>query len=206
MTHTLSAPLLEIFQRRHACHEFKSGVPLAADDLNFILEAGRLSPSSFGMEQWKFLVLTSPEHKAAMQAASFQQPQVGNASALVVILAKLAELAPDHPYAQKLLAREYPGEAFAPALKNYRDFHAATDVKAWSISQCHIAAANMMVAATGIGIDSCAIGGFQPEAVHGILDIDPQQYEVALILALGVCVQPAGEKLRLPLAELVEYR
>jgi nitroreductase len=206
MTPNLSAQLLEIFHRRHACHAFEPGVALVAADLEFILEAGRLSPSSFGLEQWKFLVLTSDAHKAAMQAACFQQPQVGSASALVVILAKLGELAPDHPYAQKLLAREYPGEAFGPALENYRGFHANTDVKAWSISQCHIAAANMMTAATGIGIDSCAIGGFLPDEVCKILAIDPTQYEVALILALGVCAQPAGEKLRLPMQELVEYR
>ena len=198
--------LSDIFRRRHACHEFKTDLPLAAADLDFILEAGRLSPSSFGLEQWKFLVLTSPEIKATMQSACFQQPQVGNASALVVILAKLSELDPDHPYAQKLLAREYPGEALEPALQNYRGFHANTDVKAWSISQCHIAAANMMTAAAGIGIDSCAIGGFLADEVRKILDIDPAQYEIALILALGVCAQPAGEKLRLPSQELVEYR
>ena len=64
----------------------------------------------------------------------------------------------------------------------------------------------MMTAASGIGIDSCAIGGFVPDEVRKILDVDPAQYEVALILALGVCTQPAGEKLRLPLQELVEYR
>ncbi len=206
MSENLSAQLLDIFHRRHACHEFRRGVALAPADLEFILEAGRLSPSSFGLEQWKFLVLTSDIHKTAMQDACFQQPQVGNASALVVILAKVAELAPDHAYARKLLAREYPGEAFGPALENYRGFHAHTDVKAWSISQCHIAAANMMTAAAGIGIDSCAIGGFLPDKVRGILSIDASQYEVALILALGVCAQPAGEKLRLPLQELVEYR
>jgi nitroreductase len=206
MTHKLSAPLLEIFRRRHACHEFRLDFSLSADELDFILEAGRLSPSSFGLEQWKFLVLTAPEHKRAMEAACFQQPQVGNASALVVILAKVAELAPDHPYAQRLLAREYPGEAFAPALENYRSVHANSDVKAWSVCQCHIAAANMMTAAAGIGIDSCAIGGFQPDQVRKLLNIDPKQYEIALILALGVCAHAAGEKLRLPMEDLVEYR
>jgi len=206
MTQDFSAKLLDTFHRRHACHGFKADIPLAAADLEFILEAGRLSPSSFGLEQWKFLVLTSPELRTAMQGACFQQPQVGSASALVVILAKLAELSPDHAYAQRLLAREYPGEAFGPALANYRAVYANTDVKSWSVSQCHIAAANMMTAAAGIGIDSCAIGGFLPDKVRQLLNIDAADYEVALILALGVCTHPAGEKLRLPLSELVEYR
>jgi len=64
----------------------------------------------------------------------------------------------------------------------------------------------MMTAAAGIGIDSCAIGGFLPDQVRRILGIDPAHHDVALILALGICAQPAGEKLRLPFEELVEYR
>ncbi len=202
----MKQPLLHIFNRRHACHLFNAERQITPDDLNFVLEAGRLSPSSFGLEQWKFVVLTAPQHKLDLQAACFNQPQVGSASAIVVILAKLAELEPDADYVQRLLAREYPGEAFAPALKNYRGFHAATDVKAWSVAQCHIAAANMMTATAGIDLDSCAIGGFIPDQVMRQLAIDPTRYEPALILALGHCAQAPGEKLRLPLAELVEYR
>jgi nitroreductase len=198
--------LLDIFRRRHACHLFQADRPLAADDLNFILEAGRLSPSSFGLEQWKFVVLTTQHQKLALQAACFQQPQVGTASVVIVVLAKLAELAPDSEYLRQLMAREYPGDALEGALKNYRGFYAATDVKAWSENQCHIAAANMMTAAAGIDIDSCAIGGFDPAEVQRLLDIDPARHQPALILALGYCAQAPGEKLRLPMEELVEYR
>ncbi len=198
--------LLEIFHRRHACHLFHVDRPLPPEDLAFILEAGRLSPSSFGLEQWKFLVLSSAADRQAMQNACFGQPQVGSAAALVVILAKIADLAPDAPYAQTLLKREYPGEAFAPALTNYRGFHGAIDVRAWSVTQCHIAAANMMTAASAVGMDSCPIGGFVPDEVRRLLNIDPDQYEVALVLALGACAEPAPPKQRLPLSDLVEFR
>jgi nitroreductase len=125
---------------------------------------------------------------------------------VIVVLAKLAELAPDSEYLRQLMAREYPGDALEGALKNYRGFYAATDVKAWSENQCHIAAANMMTAAAGIDIDSCAIGGFDPAEVQRLLDIDPARHQPALILALGYCAQAPGEKLRLPMEELVEYR
>ncbi len=202
----MKAQLLEIFRRRHACHQFDPERGISGEDLAFILEAGRLSPSSFGLEQWQFVVLASPQDKLALQAACFDQPQVGTASCDVVILAKLADLHPDSPYVQRLLAREYPGEQLAGALANYRGFYAATDVAAWSVTQCHIAAANMMTAAAAIGIDSCAIGGFRPDEVARLLGLEPGRYAVALILALGYCTEPAGEKRRLPLAELVEYR
>lgn len=198
--------LLALFQKRFACHLFQAGKPIPAADLDFILEAGRLSPSSFGLEQWKFVVLTKPRHKQEMQAACFNQPQVGSAGAVVVILAKLADMDPDSDYVRRLLAREYPGDQFESALKNYRGFHAATDVKAWSVTQCHIAAANMMTAATAVGLDSCAIGGFDPGEVRRQLGSDPSRHEPALILAFGHCVADGGEKQRLPLDELVDYR
>lgn len=202
---SMKSQLLDIFNRRHACHLFQADRTLAADDLNFILEAGRLSPSSFGLEPWKFVVLSSREQKMALQAACFQQPQVGTASAVIVVLAKLAEMDPDSDYLRRLMAREYPGEALQGALKNYRSFHAASDVKAWSENQCHIAAANMMTAAAGINVDSCAIGGFEPTEVQRILKIDLARQSPALILAFGYCAQAAGEKLRLPMDELVDY-
>lgn len=202
----MKQPLAELFQRRFACHLFKTDRAIAAADLEYILEAGRLSPSAFGLEHWKFIVVQSPELKQALQAACFQQTQVGTAGAVIVILAKLAELSPDAEYVQGLLAREYPGDQYELGLSNYRNFHAATDIRAWSVTQCHIAAANMMTAATAAGLDSCAIGGFLPDRVKQVLHIDPAQYEVALVLPIGYCAETPHEKQRLPLAQLVEYR
>lgn len=198
--------ILDLFRRRYACHQFVADREIAPGDLETILEAGRLSPSSFGLEHWRFVVVTAQEEKAALRDACFGQQQVGEASVVVVILAKVADLAPDSPYTRTLLAREYPGAALAPALDNYRAFHAATDVAAWSIAQCHIAAANMMTAAAALGLDSCAIGGFVPKAVEAILGLGKGREAVALILPLGYCADPVPEKQRLPLAELVEYR
>lgn len=197
---------LDLFTRRHACHHFQSGNRLGRAELETILEAGRLSPSSFGLEQWHFVVCEGEADKTSLQAACFNQPQVSEAAAVVVILAKLADLHPDAPYARRLLQREYPGERFADALEMYRGFYAMTDVPAWSITQCHIAAANMMTAATAQGIDSCPIGGFDPARIGEILGINPQQHAVALLLTFGTCTEPVPEKQRLPLSELVIWR
>ncbi len=199
--------LLQIFLRRHACHRFLPDRALPREDLEFILEAGRLSPSSFGLEQWKFVVCAGASDKQALQDACFGQAQVGSASVVVVILARLAELHPDSDYVRRLMAREYPeAEALQGALRNYREFHAATDVPNWSAAQCHIAAANMMTAAAGIGVDSCAIGGFVPGELGRALDIDARVCQPVLVLPLGYCAHPAGAKQRLPLTEMLEFR
>lgn len=198
--------ILNLLQRRHACHSFQPGGHIARHDLESILEAGRLSPSSFGLEQWHFVVCEGETDKAALQAAAFNQPQVGEAAAVIVLLAKLTDLHPDAPYARRLLQREYPGERFAEALEMYRGFHAMTDVPSWSITQCHIAAANMMTAAAALNIDSCPIGGFDPGRIREILGIHPQQHAIALLLTFGPCAEAAPEKQRLPLSELVTWR
>ncbi len=53
--------IAEVFKFRHACKEFDANKSVSEADFRTILEAGRLSPSSFGFEPWKFLVLKSKE-------------------------------------------------------------------------------------------------------------------------------------------------
>jgi nitroreductase len=53
--------IIEAYWFRHACKEFDSAQKISAEDFDFILETGRLSPSSFGLEPWKFLVVQNLE-------------------------------------------------------------------------------------------------------------------------------------------------
>jgi len=64
----------------------------------------------------------------------------------------------------------------------------------------------MMMAAAVIGVDSCPMGGFNPEAVAEVLQIDRSNVEVALLLALGYRTGPQPPRHRLPMAALVQYR
>ena len=75
----------------------------------------------------------------------------------------------------------------------------------WSISQCHLAAANMMTAAAAIGIDSCPIGGFDPVQLSELLGITADDYVVALVLPFGYGAHEPPEKHRLAFDEVVEY-
>ena len=53
--------VLSVFKFRHACKEFNSDKKISDEDFNFILETARLSPSSFGIEPWEFLIVQNPE-------------------------------------------------------------------------------------------------------------------------------------------------
>jgi nitroreductase len=200
------AEFLAILHRRHACHDFVEKREIPSADLEFILESGRLSPSSFGMEPWKFLVASSKPIKTALRKACFDQAQVESACTVVVVLARLKDSRPGSDYVNRHLARENAPENLPQAQTGYANFAAQTDLRAWAIAQCHIAAANMMTAAAVIGVDSCAIGGFDENAITRALGLDPDQFAVALVLPLGYCVEAPQPKQRLPLSEIVDYR
>ncbi len=198
-------PILDLLRRRYACHAFRPAVAIADADLQAVLEAGRLAPSAFGLEPWRFVVVKNPARLPELQAACFGQAQAGTASALVAILARTADLAPDSGSVRARLAREHPHD-LDESLAAYRAFHAATDLRAWAVAQCMLAAAQMMLAATAAGLDTCPLGGFDEKYLAAILGIDPSRDAIALVLALGQCAHGAGEKQRLPLDQLVEYR
>lgn len=198
---------LQAMHFRHACKLFDATRQVAQDDLEFILEVGRLSPSSIGMEHWKFIVTRRQELKDALRQACMDQPQLSTCSVVMVILAKTADLAPDSEYVRTMLRRlDMPEAEYQGMLDFYHQFVASTDITAWSVAQCHIAAANMMTAAASIGIDSCPIGAFEPSAVQQLLELDAERYAVALLLPLGYRAKPQPPKHRLAMAELVEYR
>lgn len=199
--------LLDAFNFRHACKLFDATRKIPQADLDFILEAGRLSPSSMGLEHWKFIVVQTPQLKIEIQRACSDQPQIGSSSDVIVILAKKADLQPESDYVKAQFSRLHLSPDKTEEFHQfYRDFIRTKDLTAWSIAQCHIAAANMMTAAAAIGIDSCPIGAFKPDQVRDSLQIDGAQYEVALVLPLGYRAHPQPPKHRLPFSDLVEFR
>jgi nitroreductase len=197
---------MRLLDFRFACKLFDEERALPRADLDYVLEAGRLSPSSLGLEPWRFLVIEDRALRRHLRSACWNQSQITSASAVIVILALKTELRPDTGYARRMLRRLVASDAeLEEAMEIYRGI-VHGDLAQWSVAQCHIAAADMMLAAAAIGIDSCPMGGFEPEAVAEVLGVDRGRYELALLLALGYRAQPQPKRHRLPLADLVEYR
>lgn len=203
----MATSFMDAMQFRFACRDFDPGGTVKQADLDVILEAGRLSPSSMGLEHWRFVVAESPVARQALQDACQGQPQVGSSAAIIVILALTADLAADGDYVRRMLRREVVDEdAYRDFLAFYRQYARSTDLKWWSVAQCHLAAANMMTAAASLGIDSCPIGAFDENEVLNAVGEDPKRFAVALVLPLGYRRGPQPERQRLPLRELVLKR
>lgn len=202
---------LEAMTFRHACKQFDEERKIPAEDLAFILDVGRRSPSSFGIEHWKFLVIQNSELKAKIRPFCWDQPQITTCSDLVVVLAKIDAVKPQNPYVKTMLGRfgmpEEKLEGFIDLYANHLAHTMSSDenILAWSAKQCYIALGNMMTAAAAIGIDSCPIEGFDKKGVEAALEIDTNAYQLAVILPLGYRVDPQSVQHRLPTEAVVEY-
>jgi nitroreductase len=193
-------------QLRHACKVFDDRRTVSRADLDYVLEAGRLAPSSLGLEPWRFIVVEDRPLRRHLRPACWNQSQITTSSAVIVIQALKAELAPKTGYARTMLGRLAASrEGLDEAMQIYGQI-VHGDFVGWSVAQCHVAAAHMMMAAAAIGVDSCPMGGFEPESVAEVLKIDRSRFEVALLVALGYRAQAQPARHRLPLAALVEYR
>ena len=190
---------------RHACKEF-DGREIPEEDLTYILEAGRLSPSSFGMEPWRFLVVSDPETKAKLRPLCWNQKQITTCSHLVIIKNQIA-LVQDDAYIEAMFARRgLDPEATAAYIKRYKEFLAKQDIPVWTAKQCYIAMESMLLAAAFRKIDSCPIEGYEKERVEEFLGLDPAKEQVAIIVAFGYRKREQPPKRRLDLNQLVEWK
>ena len=201
----------KVMDFRHACKVFDESKKISDEDIKYILEIGRKSPSSFGMEAWKFLVITNEELKAKLRPACWDQAQITSCSHLVVILAGIDSVKPESGLPLKRFSRrEMPQEK----LDFYLDLYAShleqtlssdENIYAWTSKQTYIAAANMMSGAAFIGVDSCPIEGFDKGQVEEILELDTAKYQLSLVLPFGYRIDEQSLQQRLNFNEVVEF-
>ena len=190
--------LLEAIAARYSCRNFLPARSVSPDELRLLLEAGRLAPSAFGLEPWRFISVVDDARRKAVAQACFDQPAAGTAAALIVIVALVEELDPDSDYVRARFEAEARGQDTAPIYSAYRAMHAAETVAAWAVGQCNFAASHILLQATHLGLASCPIGGFDAPALAAALSL-PRGEAPALVIALGHCADPAPLRLRKPL-------
>lgn len=197
---------------RHACKVFDENKKIDDESMKYILESGRTSPSSFGQEAWKFLVITNEELKAKLRPKCWNQPQITSCSHLVILLAGIDCARPSSGVPAKRFARrEYlTDEQIEGYINLYSNFLADTfssDEKtyAWTSKQTYIPLANMMSAGAFIGIDSCPMEGFEKKEVEKILGLDTSKFQVAVIATFGYRANEQPKQQRLPFDEVIEF-
>jgi nitroreductase len=220
-TRLTKADIMAVYQFRHAAKVFDPARQIASEDFDFILEAGRLSPSSFGFEPWRFVVVQNEEIRERIRAVSWgAQRSLPTASHFIVLLTRTApSLLPDSPYITHMIEQiqQLPPEVATGKRQAYRtflesDFRLLSDdryVFEWASRQTYIALGNMMTAAALIGIDSCPMEGFVLDDLNRVLIeegiLDPEQFSVSAMAAFGYRAQEPRAKTRRSIDSVVQW-
>jgi nitroreductase len=196
---------------RHACKIFDENKKISDDEMHYILEAGHKSPSSFGMEGWKFLVITNDDLKEKLRPVCWNQVQITSCSHLVIILASIDSVKVESGEVEKRFRRrEMPQENLDFYMDLYtkhleKTLNTDENIYHWTSKQSYIALGNMMTAAAFIGIDSCPIEGFEKENVEDVLQLDTAKYQLSVVVPFGYRLNEQSSQLRLPFDEVVEF-
>ncbi|MDM8535198.1 NAD(P)H-dependent oxidoreductase [Desulfobacterales bacterium HSG17] len=204
-------PVLEALNFRHACKQFDPAKKIEKGTMDLIMTAAHLSPSSFGIEAWKFLVISAEDVKIKLRPFCWDQPQITEASHVIVLMSKPGLTIPPNEYVMKSFRRRGLSDEMTKVyIEKYKN-HMETEVYprmnsyAWASKQCYIALANIMTIAASEKIDTCPVEGFEKDGVEKALNIDTSLYEVSVIVALGYRAKEQPERFRLPFDNIVEY-
>ncbi len=193
---------------RYATKTFDLGRKVSDTDLDAILEAIRMTPTSFGLQPYHFYVISNQDVQNQIQAAAWNQPQIGTASHLIVFTARTDFETNTNEYFEHMSAGNPDVRA---ALKGYEDMitgsvgkYSSEDYLAWASKQTYIAHGFALAACAELQIDSCAMEGFDPVAVGKILDL-PETQKAVVMFPIGYRAEwegPRGPKVRFPKAAL----
>ncbi len=202
------AVFTEVMEYRFACKLYDENAPLTKAETDFILNTGRLSPTSFGLEHWHFYGIVSAGMREKLYRACFLQDGVRTAPFSVVITClKSGAYDPDGSFVAGR-GRRFPG-ALADYVEDYRGYYEflrdSDRLDHWARSQTYIACANMMTGAAFAGIESCAIEGFRERDVLDMLGLDGNVWETGIIVTFGHRAEAVREKIREPLDKIATY-
>jgi nitroreductase len=183
--------LLNQLNWRYATKQFDPERKIPAEDWAALEEALLLTPSSYGLQPWNFIVVRDAAVREKLAVASWGQRQVTDASHLVVFAVKndLNE-AEIEKYVERIAAVRGVSRS---SLDGFRDMMIgaivkgmdASQRKAWASRQAYIALGNFLNSAALLGIDACPMEGIEPEKYDEILALKDQGLSAVVVAAAG---------------------
>lgn len=181
--------LIDALNWRYATKRM-NGKPVPQDKIETIVEAARLAPSSMGLQPYTLFVIENPETKAKLQPAAYNQPQILEASHLLVFAA-WNDVTTEHvdTYINDIATtRGVPAETldgFKASLMGIVNGRTKEQKHEWAARQAYIAFGTAIAAAATEQVDATPMEGFVPAQVDEILGLAEKGLRSVTILALG---------------------
>ncbi|MEO1125509.1 MAG: nitroreductase family protein [Cyanobacteria bacterium J06635_15] len=209
------AHVLEQLNWRYATKQFDPTQTIPDDVWHALEQSLVLTPSSFGLQPWKFFVVRNPNIRQKLVEHSWGQRQVVDASHLVVLtIKKDVDAAYVDEYVQRMAdVQGIPVEnleKFGNVVKGFMDNPPyPLDLNAWSTRQVYIALGFYMFAAAALGIDTCPMEGFVPSKYDEVLGLTDKGYATVVVCPAGYRSaddkSAARPKIRFETEKMVEY-
>ncbi|MFT5169802.1 MAG: nitroreductase [Lysobacterales bacterium] len=184
-----------IIEERRSVKYYDPNHVMTDDETSKILNSALLSPTSFNMQNWRFLVVKDKEQRASLKEAAGGQEQVTDASLLFVMCADLKSWSkdPDRYW------RNAPDNVRTGLVSMIRGYYDGNEVaqRDEAMRSCGIAAQTIMLTSKAMGYDSCPMVGFDFKRAASIINL-PEDYVITMLIAVGLKVkdaQPRGGQL-----------
>ncbi len=179
--------ILDALQWRYATKKFDPEKKLTDGQRHMLEEALRLSPSSFGLQPWKFIVVSDPEIRAKLREAAWDQPQITDASHLFVLAVKknIDAAAVNAFVTSTAQIRNVAPETLSGLSDKSIGARTPDNAREWASRQVYIALGILLAAAAGEGIDACPMEGFDPKRFDAILGLEALGVESRVLAAVG---------------------
>ena len=181
--------IIEDLNWRYATKAFDASKKVSEEDLNTIIEAFRLTPSSFGLQPWKLIIVQDQETKDALIEHSWGQQQIWNCSDLLVFTRKndfwnenvddfVADIMKTRGVSQEDL------QWYEDMMKGFLSRLDNTKKEIWMDKQIYIALWNVMTVCANMHIDSCPIEWFINEKYDEILNLEEKWLSSVVVLPI----------------------
>ncbi len=192
---------LAAIQQRRSVKHYDPDHRLTELEIRQLMELAILSPTSFNMQNWRFVVVQDAETRQQLRAAAWGQAQVTEASITIVICADLKAWSrePERYWAEAPQATQ---EMLVPMIRKFYDGDDQLE-RDEAMRSCGIAGQTIMLAAKAMGYDSCPMIGFDAAKVAEIINL-PADHVIGFMITVGKAAKPAWPRPgQLPLEEVV---
>tara|TARA_B100002019_G_C21258905_1_gene595525 strand:+ start:1045 stop:1647 length:603 start_codon:yes stop_codon:yes gene_type:complete len=193
----------EAIEARRSVKHYDPDHIMPEADLAELIRLIKLAPSSFNMQNYRILVIRDPEVRQQIRSVAWDQPQVTDASVLFIMCADLSAHQAD-PADYWSHAPDEVQNILGPMIKPFYEGN-DTLIRDEAMRSAALAGMTLMLAAKGMGYDSCPMIGFDSAKVSELINL-PENYAIGFMIPVGKQSQPGWERGdRLPDEKVVTY-